>query len=105
MGKTKNVGLRLVGLYEDSDSFREPAEFEKFGFYPSLSWNISDKTNLTYDLEYTTQELPFDRGVVFSEDFGFSPRDFFVGENVPIETEVVGHQIELQNNFSDNWSS
>ncbi len=104
LGANESVGLRLVGLYEDSDSFRDPAEFEKFGFYPSLSWNISDQTNLTYDLEYTTQELPFDRGVVFSEDFGFSPRDFFVGENVPIDTEVVGHQIELQNNFSDNWS-
>jgi len=104
LGANENVGLRLVGLYEDSDSFREPAEFEKFGFYPSASWNISDKTNITYDFEYTAQELPFDRGVVFSDDFGFSPRDLFVGENVPIETEVIGHQIELQNNFSDNWS-
>lgn len=104
LGTNENVGLRLVGLYEDSDTFREPSESEKFGFYPSLSWNISEKTNLTYDLEYTSQELPFDRGVVFSEDFGFSPRDLFVGENVPIETEVIGHQIELQNNFSDNWS-
>jgi len=104
LGNDENVGLRLVGLYEESDSFRKPAEFEKIGFYPSLSWNMSDQTNLLYDLEYTSQELPFDRGVVFSEDFGFSPSDLFVGENVPIETEVIGHQIEWQNNFSDSWS-
>ncbi len=104
LGADQNVGLRLVGFYEDSDSFRDPAESEKFGFYPSVNWNISERTSLSYDLEYTSQELPFDRGVVFSEDFGFSPRDFFVGENVPIETEVIGHQFELQNNFSDNWS-
>lgn len=104
LGADENVGVRLVGFYEESDSFRGPAESEKLGFYPSLNWKISEKTSLSYDLEYTNQELPFDRGVVYSDDFGFSPRDFFVGENVPIETEVIGHQIELQNNFSDNWS-
>jgi len=104
LGDQEQVGLRLVGFYEDSDSFREPAESEKLGFYPSLNWKISEQTNLSYDLEYTSQEIPFDRGVVYSDDFGFSPRDFFVGENTPIETEVIGHQLELQNNFSDNWS-
>jgi len=104
LGGNENVGLRLVGFYEDSDSFRETVETQKAGFYPSLNWKISEQTSLTYDLEYTSQELPFDRGVVYSDEFGFSPRDFFVGENVPIDTEVVGHQIELQNNFSDNWS-
>lgn len=104
LGESENLGLRLVGFYEDSDSFREPAESEKVGFYPSLNWKISDQTSVTYDLEYTSQEQPFDRGVVYAEDFGFSPRDVFVGENVPIETEVVGHQMEFQNNLSDNWS-
>lgn len=104
LGGNENIGLRLVGFYEDSGSFREPAESEKLGFYPSVKWKVSENTNLTYDLEYTSQELPFDRGVVYSEDFGFSPREFFVGENVPIETEAVGHQFELQNNFSENWS-
>ncbi len=103
-GVNDNVGLRLVGFIEDSESFRNEVETEKLGFYPSISWNISDQTNLAYELEYTAQELPFDRGVVYSEDFGFSPREFFVGENVPIETEVLGHQIEVQHNFSDNWS-
>jgi len=104
LGINENIGLRLVGFYEDAGSFREPVETEKLGFYPSLSWNISDNTNLTYELEYTSQELPFDRGVVYADDFGFSPRDLFVGEAVPIETEVTGHQLEIQNNFSENWS-
>ena len=84
LGINENIGLRLVGFYEDAESFREPVETEKLGFYPSLSWNISDNTNLTYELEYTSQELPFDRGVVYADDFGFSPRDLFVGEAVPI---------------------
>ncbi len=104
LGASENIGVRLVGFFEDAESFRDTVETQKFGFYPSATVNFSDDTNLTYELEYTSQELPFDRGVVFSDEFGFSPRDFFVGENVPIETEVVGHQFEMQHNFNDNWS-
>lgn len=104
IGGNDDLGLRLVGFYEDAESFREGVETEKFGFYPSVTWNATDDTKLTYELEYTSQDLPFDRGVVFSEEFGFSPREVFVGEPVPIETEVVGHQFEAQHNFNDNWS-
>jgi len=102
----QRLGIRLVGFYEDAESFRETVETEKIGFYPSVTWNISDTTSLTYELEYTEQEIPFDRGVVFSEEFGFSPRRTFGGEpgDGPIETEVFGHQLELQHNFSDQWS-
>lgn len=103
-GANEDFGLRLVGFYEDAESFRDGVETEKLGFYPSATWNITDNTNVTYELEYTSQELPFDRGVVFSDEFGFSPRDVFVGEAVPIETEVVGHQLETQHNLNDNWS-
>ena len=103
-GASDEFGFRLVGFYEDAESFRNEVETEKFGFYPSATWNISEDTNVTYELEYMSQELPFDRGVVYSDDFGFSPRDLFVGEPVPIETEVIGHQFEAQHNFNDNWS-
>jgi len=106
LGADENVGVRLVGFYEDAESFRETVETERVGFYPSVTWELSDQSKATYELEFTRQEVPFDRGVVFSEEFGFSPRETFVGEpgDGPIETEVVGHQLELQHNFSDNWS-
>lgn len=103
-GENDNIGYRLVGFYDDAESFRNNVETQKQGFYPSVVWNVSDDTTLSYELEYTSQELPFDRGVVFSEDFGFSPRELFVGEPVPIETEVVGHQFEVQHDINDNWS-
>ncbi|MEM9406680.1 MAG: TonB-dependent receptor, partial [Acidobacteriota bacterium] len=89
-----------------AESFRETVETQKFGLFPSATWNIADNTNATYELEYSNQEIPFDRGVIFSEEFGFSPRDTFVGEpgDGPIETEVVGHQLEVLHNFNGNWS-
>lgn len=106
LGEDENVGLRLVGFYEDAESFRETVETEKIGFYPSLKWQASDDTSLSYELEYTKQEIPFDRGVAFTEEFGFTPRETFVGEpgDGPIDTEVVGHQFEIQYELSDNWS-
>lgn len=100
----EDFGVRFVGFYEDAESFREGVETERYGFYPSATWNVTEDTKMTYELELTHQELPFDRGVVFSEDFGFSPRDVFVGEPVPMETEVLGHQFEAQHNINENWS-
>lgn len=106
LGEDDNVGLRLVGFYEDAESFRETVKTQKVGFYPSLKWQASDKTSLSYELEYTKQEIPFDRGVAFTKEFGFTPRRTFVGEpgDGPIDTEVIGHQFEVQHNISDNWS-
>ncbi len=105
-GTDDNLGVRLVGFYEDAESFRDAVETEKLGFYPSISWRMTDNTTATYELEYTDQEIPFDRGVAFTPASGFTPRRTFVGEpgDGPIETEVVGHQLEVQHNFSDNWS-
>lgn len=103
-GNDENLGYRFVGFIDDAESFRNDVETKKQGLYPSFIWKLSEQTNLIYELEYTSQELPFDRGVVYAEDFGFSPRDVFVGEPVPIKTEVLGHQLELQHEISETWS-
>lgn len=60
-GANDNVGLRLVGFFEDAESFRDTVETERLGLYPSLSWEVSDVTSIAYELEYTAQEIPFDR--------------------------------------------
>jgi len=79
LGADENVGFRIVGFYEDAESFRETVETEKFGLYPSVVWQATDKTRLTYELEYTDQAVPQDRGVSFTEEFGFTPRETFDG--------------------------
>ena len=103
-GDSDNIGARVVGFFEDADSFREGKETQKYGLYPSVRVDFNDRSRLSYELEYTAQELPQDRGVIFSEEFGFSPRELFTGEpDALIETEVLGHQLEYQYDFSDNW--
>lgn len=103
-----NVGVRFVGFYEDAGSFRDAIETERFGFSPSAAVKLGDATRLVYELEYARQEIPFDRGVVaVNGQLGVIPQSRFLGEpgDGPLTGEVLGHQIELQHDFSDNWSA
>lgn len=102
------VGVRLVGFYEDAGSFRDTVETQRFGFMPSVAIRFSEATRLVYELEYARQEVPFDRGIVaINGNVNAVPRSRFLGEpgDGPNIAEVLGHQIELQHDFSDNWSA
>ncbi len=102
------VGVRFVGFYEDAGSFRDTVETERFGFMPSVAVKLGEATRIVYELEYARQEIPFDRGVVaVNGRLGVIPRSRFLGEpgEGPNVAEVLGHQIELQHDFNDNWSA
>lgn len=105
---TDSVAIRLVGFYEDADSFRDTVETERQGFYPSVVWRISDTSSLTYELEYTDQEIPFDRGVVAIDGkLGVVPESRFLGEpgDGPMEAEVLGHQLEFKQDLNEDWTA
>ncbi|WP_286936762.1 MULTISPECIES: TonB-dependent siderophore receptor [unclassified Pseudoalteromonas] len=102
-----DVAIRLVGFYEDAQSFRDTIETTKHGFSPSIVWNINDSSQLVYELEYSDQEVPFDRGVLAIDgELGLIPQSRFLGEpgDGPIEADVLGHQLEYIHDFDDNWS-
>ncbi len=103
---TEDLAFRINGAYEDSESFRDTVESNKLSFTPSLSYNISDETNLAYEIEILKQETPFDRGIfVLDGDFDTVPKERFFGEpnDGPMEVEAVGHQVTLQHKINDNW--
>ena len=102
-----DVAIRVVGFYEDAESFRDTIETTKHGFSPSIVWNINDSSQLVYELEYSEQEVPFDRGVLAIDgELGLIPQSRFLGEpgDGPIEADVLGHQLEYIHDFDDNWS-
>ncbi|WP_285712693.1 TonB-dependent siderophore receptor [Erythrobacter oryzae] len=102
------VGVRFVGFYEDAGSFRDTVETERLGVMPSVAVKLGDATRIVYELEYARQEIPFDRGVVaINGELGLIPRSRFLGEpgEGPNVAEVLGHQLEIQHNFSDSWSA
>lgn len=102
------LAVRLVGFAEDAGSFRDTVHTRKHGASPSLAWRIGSASRLTYELEYSDQALPFDRGVVAVRgQLALVPGSRFLGEpgDGPIKADVRGHQLELQHDFSRDWSA
>lgn len=102
------LAVRLVGFAEDAGSFRDTVETRKHGASPSLAWRISPQSTLVYELEYSRQEIPFDRGVLaINGELGRVPASRFLGEpgDGPLKADVQGHQLEFQHDFNKDWSA
>lgn len=107
MPVTDSFAIRAVGAVEDADSFRDIIHTRKYSVTPSFFARFSDSTTLTYELEYVNQEVPFDRGVVAVNGvLGLIPQSRFLGspKDGPMKVEVLGHQAQLQHDFSRDWT-
>lgn len=105
---SEEVAIRLSGFYEDAESFRDTVETQKHGLNPSIIYLLDDNSQIVYELEYSNQEIPFDRGVIAIDGkLGVLPENRFLGEPSygPIETDVLGHQVEFQHDFNEDWSA
>ncbi|NJS14107.1 MAG: TonB-dependent siderophore receptor [Sphingopyxis sp.] len=103
----ETIAVRLIGFYEKAGSFRATLDSERFGLLPSVAVKLGDDTVLSYELEWTRSDTDFDRGVLaIGNQLGLIPRSRFLGEpgDGPVETNVTGHQLQLQHDFSDAWS-
>jgi iron complex outermembrane receptor protein len=102
-----SAAVRLVGFYEAAESFRDTIESKRYGVFPSALVQFSPRTSLVYELEATHQEIPLDRGVfALHGELGIIPSSRFLGEpnNGPNKGEALGHQLQLQHDFTADWS-
>ncbi|MEM8611829.1 MAG: TonB-dependent siderophore receptor [Cyanobacteria bacterium P01_H01_bin.105] len=102
-----NVRYRLNFLLERDDGFRGfDQEIDREFVAPVVTWDISDNTDLTVDLEYLTDERPFDTGLLALGDGVIDvPQDRVVGElDDVVERSFFSTGYELNHQFSDNWS-
>ncbi|ESA33617.1 hypothetical protein N836_20825 [Leptolyngbya sp. Heron Island J] len=102
-----DVRYRLNFLVEWDDGFRDfDQEIEREFVAPVVTWDIGDNTNLTVDLEYLTDERPFDTGLLaVGDDVIDVPQDRVVGElEDVVERSFFSTGYELNHRFSENWS-
>jgi catecholate siderophore receptor len=57
------LALRVTGLFEDSEAFRDQYEARRRGLNPSVAWAPGDNTRLTAGLEHFEDSRTADRGI------------------------------------------
>lgn len=101
-----DMAYRLNGAYEDSDSYRDHVFIEKLNLNPSFLWNISDYTQLSYEMEILNQKKPLERGVfVLNNDFDATNPEDFYGDirDGAHEVKALGHQLVLNHKLGNDW--
>lgn len=102
----KSLLYRVNLAYENSGSFREFLDHERVFFAPTFHWNISDKTQANFHMEYQHSKDPFDHGfpVTGSRPLHL-PRGRNLGEaGTRNESETFNVGFDWSHAFSDNWT-
>jgi len=95
------VAIRLNGVYENSDSFRDYVGLERYGVTPTVSVSPSDRTKITLRYEYLNDSRVADRGItsyrgapadVAPSTFYGNPDLSDVGADVNIGSATVEHR-------------
>ena len=58
-----SVALRINGMGETTDRYRDDKQSEQFAINPALSWKINDSSFFTMNFEYLTNEYKPDSGI------------------------------------------
>lgn len=103
----RTVLYRLNAAYERGGNFRSfDTEIERFFVSPVITWNISDRTDLTFEFEYVNDWRPFDRGIVaFGTGIADIPFNRILGEpNDFNEKTDFSAGYRLEHRFNDSWT-
>lgn len=108
INKDGSLMYRLNFEYLDKNSFRDFAFTERKFVAPSLTWKISDRTQLDFDFIYSNEDTLEDHGVVASNVTRRPiniPISRFLGEPSidKSNTELYSTALTLNHEFSDSW--
>lgn len=101
-----SLSYRLNALYRHEDSFRNYDEsFDRFFVAPTLAWQISDRTDLTFNLEYIKDDNPADFGTVIfnGEPADIPPERITNNPDDTVENEFLNTGYTFEHRFSENW--
>jgi iron complex outermembrane receptor protein len=102
-----NLAYRLNAAYENAGSFRDGVERERFFVAPTLSWEISDDTDLTLEFSYLNVTQPVDDGLVVLSDNEVAdiPFSTFLGDpSIRQDVEESRTELYFDHRFNDNLS-
>jgi catecholate siderophore receptor len=87
-----DAAFRLNAMYEDSESFRDFFELERYGINPTMAFRLSDQTKVSMSYEYFSDERTTDRGVPSLNGRPFrGPIESFYGNPDESQSDFAGH--------------
>jgi catecholate siderophore receptor len=98
---TDELAFRLNGMYEESGSFRQAVDLERYGINPTLTYAPSGRTKMTFGYERLQDRRVADRGIPSYQgrpaDVGVStffgdPGDSAVRAHVDLASAAIEHQ-------------
>ena len=98
---SNSIGVRVNGLYEDSDSFRQHVEIKRYGINPTVALLAGPNTRIDLSYEYFHDRRTADRGVPstngepvrkFTRTFFGDPDDSYARINANVATLAVEHR-------------
>ncbi|MEO0707272.1 MAG: TonB-dependent siderophore receptor [Cyanobacteria bacterium J06649_5] len=101
-----SLAYRLNAAYQSEDGFRDfETQRERFFAAPVLSWDISDRTNLTVLLEYSDETTPYDSGIVaLGDGIVEIPRDRIINEPDDfVDNRFLSVGYDLTHEFGEDW--
>jgi iron complex outermembrane receptor protein len=102
----KSLLYRFNLAYKDANSFRDQVSSDRVFIAPVVTWNISQRTQVNFELEYDTGHVVLDRGIpAVGKRIPDVPRSRFLGEGDPqseFERILVG--MNWSHAFNDDWS-
>lgn len=107
----ESIMYRLVGVFDDSEGWRDASDSKQIFIAPSLTWSITDNTALTLAYKYNKEELPFDRGTlaVRNANNGWTFLDIDerrLGSKFSRQDRKVNkYSLELEHAFNYNWTT
>jgi len=102
---------RFVGVFDDSEGWRDDSDSEQLYIAPSLTWLATEDTSLTFSYKYNKEEIPFDRGTLAVRNSSNTDWEFLdIGEtNLGAdfsrqERETHKFGIDVDHTVNENWS-
>ena len=104
--ESANLNYRLNTVYQSEEGFRDfDNGFERFFVAPILAWQISDNTDLSFNLEYTNETRPVDSGTALIDgEPADIPRERII--NNPSdkgEREFINTGYTFEHRFNEDW--
>jgi len=105
VNNSTTAAYRFISSYEQGNSFRDKVQTDRIYFNPSILLDISSKTNMTIEADYTKDNRTPDFGLTTIDYKVIElPRNLFLGFDWgTFKSEQVGFTSTINHDLNKNW--